>query len=92
MAKAKDRPLLLRKRRDGTLHLMDKWPPRHEFSQDWLLKGTRNGMVQMDENEIHLELENASAVYTITLSPGEEGPNGEKTTGFMARLKEGEVK
>ena len=98
MAKAKDRPLLLRKRDDGQTYLGDgspgsaRWPQRFEFTLDKLLQWTMSGTAKVSEEEIHLNLANAQAVYEITLRPGEVGSKGERTTGFWGRLKEGEVK
>lgn len=87
----KDRPLLLRKRTDGKLYLNSpEWPPRHEFSQHWLLSNASSGVVRMSENEIHLTLANASATYTITQRP-RELVDGQKTTGYWGKLKEGKV-
>lgn len=92
MAKVKDRPLLLRKRQDGKTYLSsDAWPPRHEFSMDWLLENTMSGTVKMDADTIEVKLANASASYKVVLRPGEDGPNGERTTGYWGKLAEGTV-
>jgi hypothetical protein len=63
----KDRPLLLRRGRDGQLSLdtryADSFPPRHEFSKDWLLENSKQ--VSMDDDTIKLTFANGWAVYKI---------------------------
>lgn len=82
---ARDMTLQLRRRKDGSLHLTsDKWPPRHEFSLDWLLKNGAH--VKVTDDEIVLDLANASATYKI-LDEDPENP----TTGMWGKLVKGEV-
>lgn len=72
----KDRPLLLRRKADGKLYLdlrvCDSFPPRHEFSQDWLLENTAGGVVNMDQENIRLSLANGWAIYHIDRTMMEE--------------------
>lgn len=86
--KDKDRPLLLRRRSDGTLHLnADSFPPRHEFSKDWLLENTADGTVTLSPEQITLQLANGRAVYRID----RERTEAEHSTGYWGVLEKGEV-
>ncbi|MGH2688633.1 MAG: hypothetical protein ACRDKW_07480 [Actinomycetota bacterium] len=92
----KDRPLLLRRRRDGRLYLdADGFPPRHEFSTDWLLEQTGGGVVVMDATQIRLTLANARAVYDIdraAMATTDAHGNEQRTsTGYWGRLVSEEV-
>jgi hypothetical protein len=100
MPDEKDRPLLLRRRADGKLSLMsDTWPPRHEFSKNWLLENTMSGVVSLSEDEIKVSLANANATYTIDRDLMEEeyeGEDGEAktrtiSTGYWGVLAENSV-
>jgi hypothetical protein len=99
MPKTKDFPLLLRRKQDGSLQITSEtWPPRHEFSTDWLLT---SGVAQInDQDEIVVELANGRAVYTIDRAAMEEEYVDEESgetktrqlsTGYWGKLKEGHV-
>lgn len=94
---AKDFPLMLKRRRDSSLVLMsDQFPPRHEFSVEWLLE---SGVAQMDEVAITVTLANGTATYEIDRGAMEEtyeDDDGETktrrlSTGYWGNLVDAEV-
>lgn len=117
----KDLPLLLRRRatgRDddgtptGTALFLDarpgerpQWPPRHEFTNDWLLRAVSDGSAKVTENTVELTFANAHATYRI-VDDAEHGANigephvrsdtdqlvsGYRSTGVWGYLIEGKV-
>lgn len=64
MPDTKDFPLHVRKRRNGDLQLVtDTFPPRHEFSQEWLLENMK--WIDMDAEQIVLRCVNGTGTYRI---------------------------
>lgn len=83
----KDFPLMTRTRADGTKHLRTtQFPPRHEFSRDWLAKGTAGGWVQVAEDTVTLRFANGKGVYQIDHSKTEP-----EYKGVWGILLEGKV-
>jgi hypothetical protein len=65
--------------------MSDAWPPRHEFSLDWLMRAVSEGAAKVSDTEITLEFDNASAVYEIVID------DDHPTTGMWGYLKKGKV-
>lgn len=78
------RPLVLRERRDGSLHIVNaEWPHEHEFSFDGLMALMSKGHVRVNEaGEIVFEIANGWAVYQ---------PDGRRSNGVWATLARGQV-
>ena len=81
--------------RTGTyqLRLSDKrgFPPRHEFSLDWLLEQNGRGFVTVTPDTIVLELTNGRAVYEIDRARMEDADGLKLSTGYWGVLKESEI-
>lgn len=87
----KDRPLMLRRRSNGSLYLTDPqgWPPRHEFSMTWLMEsGVASLHCDEERDEIHITLANASAVYQIERDLMQDSEGNKLSTGYWGTLKE----
>lgn len=89
----KDRPLVLRRRKDGTYSLSGPpgqepvWPPRHEFSHRWLMEAQADGFAVLGRDPAHgrtvtLTATNGRAVYRLT---------GDPSTGVWGVLVESTV-
>jgi hypothetical protein len=82
-----DRPLKLRKKKDGKLYLDDPlgWPPRHGFSVTWILELLVGGYATVTSNPndkkalfiVKLDLANAQAIYKIVKIEGKDLWHGE---------------
>jgi hypothetical protein len=73
--------LVLRKRADGSLHLMGDAPDEHNFSPEKLTELALEGIASIDGRELTLRFANAEIVYNVRAFPGERSTNEDGSVG-----------